>query len=186
MSWLLIFLSFSFINLSSQAQSPDFISVKKKNDITLKIYRAGLPITFETQFGATVSGPIEDIRNDSLFVKIYDRRVYMTNLGITKLDTINIYISGFHYKDIKRIRIYEKKRFIRSKIHRLLIYGGAGYFILNIANGAFFDSPLTDKKNLRRLGISLGAIGTGILIRKFFGINNYSRKKHRIVYVNMK
>jgi len=186
MSRLLIILFLLFFYLLSHSQSPDFISVKKKNGITLKTYRTGLPITFENTFGETISGPIESIRNDSVFVRIYDRRVFMTNLGVTIVDTITTYVSGFHYKEIKRVKLYEKKRFIRSKIDRLLIYGGAGYFILNIANGAFFDSPITDKKNLKRLGISLGAIGTGILIRKFFGINNYSRKKHKIVYVNMK
>lgn len=147
---------------------------------------AGSPITFETNNGTTVTGPIESIRDDSVFVTIYDRRVFMTNLGVTVVDTVNIYHSGYNYKDIKRVKLYNKKGSIRSKIDKLLITGGVGYFILNVANGAFFNDPITDKKNVRRLGISLGAVGAGILIKKFLGVNDYSRKKHRIVYVSLK
>lgn len=183
---LLLVSCFTGIHFLSLAQGQDFISVRKKNGRPLKTFIAGSPIIFETVYGTYVSGPIEAIKNDSVFVKIYDIRTFATNLGFAMVDTISTYIAGFHYKDIRKIRLFNKERFIRSKIDKLLIIGGAGYFILNVVNGAYFNEPITDKKNLRSLAISLGAVGTGLLINKFFKVSNFSTGKHKIVYVNMK
>ena len=76
---LLIFTLFSF---SIQAQVSDFITVKKRNNRTLKTFFPGSTITFESVYGHFISGIIENIRNDSLFVKMYDVRTVPPNSAL--------------------------------------------------------------------------------------------------------
>lgn len=167
------------------AQVPDFISVRKANGRTVKSYTAGMPIVFETKAGTGVQGWIAAIRNDSVFVQEYVVQRVINNWGLFQLDTLGSITQPVHYKSIARIKVFNKRRFIRSKIDKLLILGGTGYFVLNLANGAYLSQPVTDKDNLRSLGISLGAIGTGLLIQKAFPVNNYTTRRHRILYINM-
>lgn len=165
------------------AQVSDFISVRKPNGRTVKTFISGAPILLETVYGTPVSGWIAAIRNDSIFIKFYVVQRLPTTFGTIMFDTLGSRTVPIHYQDIKRIKVFRKKRFIRSKADKLLIIGGAGYFILNLANGAYLNESVTDKKNVRSLGISLGAIGIGWIINRYFPVNNFSSKKHKIVYV---
>jgi hypothetical protein len=62
------------------------------------------------------------------------------------------------------------------------MFGGAGYFALNIINGLYYNEPITNKENLNSLGIAVGAFSIGLIINKFFSVNRFSRKRHQIVY----
>lgn len=182
----LLFLSiFIFLYYASFSQPSDFISVRKKNGRHLKTFIKGSPILFETAYGSYIQGPITEIKKDSLFIRMFDIRTYTTAFGSRIVDTVRTYTTGIHYKEIKRIQVFRRNNFIWSKMDKLLFIGGSGYFLLNLANGAYLSEPVTSKENLRSLGISLGAVGAGLIIRKYFMINNFSRRKHKIVYVNM-
>ncbi len=146
----------------------------------------GTRIVFETFSAEYVNGPIEIMRNDSLFVMIYVARTYGTIWGTTITDTIRTYLAGFHYKDIKKIQLFSGRRPREPIIPKALIVGGAGYFVLNLANGAYFNSSITNKKNLKRLGISVGAVGAGLLINKLLKPKSFSGRKEKIEYVSMK
>lgn len=179
---LLCFLSSAFRSFS---QTGDFISVRKKNGRHVKTFMKGSPVIFETAYGGYVDGWINALDKDSVFVRVYDIRTYRTAFGSAIVDTVSSSVIPFHYKEIKRIKIMSKRRFVRSKIDRLLIYGGTGYLLLNIANGAYLGEEISTRKNLQSLGTALGAIAAGYLIRRFHRPDNFSRKKHRIVYVRM-
>jgi hypothetical protein len=62
---------------------------------------------------------------------------------------------------------------------------GAGYAALNLINGSLFNLPVTDKKNLKTLGISAGLFAAGFINNKFFPPNLFSRKKDKIVYISL-
>ncbi len=170
------------------AQGNDFISVRKKNGRLIKTFVPGLPITFQTIQKNYVNGWIEDIRNDSMFVHIYQREVVMTHFGFTTVDTTASYIQAFHYKDIRKIQVYLRRRFIRSKIDRIFIGIGAIYLVTNIVNGAYLNQPITSNDNLKSLGISLAAIGAGVLMRtKVIKVDNhFSTRRNRIVYIHVR
>src|SRR6478736_1655796 len=106
---LLIILT--LLSLSLQAQVSDFITVKKKNNRTLKTFFPGSAISFETSSGSYVSGTIDIIRNDSLFIKMFDIRTYPTQFGVTKIDTFGTYSLGFHYKEITKVDVGKKDYF---------------------------------------------------------------------------
>lgn len=169
------------------SQSNDFIVVKKKNGRTIKTLNTGSAIIFQLKSKDYVNGWIENIKNDSVFVRIYNRQAFMTPMGFSVFDTVRIYLKPFHYKDISRVKIYYRRRFIRSKIDRILIGVGAIYFLTNIINGAYHKTSVTGTENLKRLGISLTAIGAGIIMRtKVIDVDNhFSTKRHRIEYVKI-
>jgi hypothetical protein len=63
--------------------------------------------------------------------------------------------------------------------------GGAGFLALNILNGTLYNQPITDKRNMRSLGIATGAFGLGFLINKLFSSDGFNKKRHHIVYVDL-
>jgi hypothetical protein len=112
----------------------------------------------------------------------------MTGYGLTAVDTVASYVQPFHYKEIKRIKIYSRRRFIRSKIDRIFLVGGAIYFVTNIINGAYLHQSVTGSYNLKRLGISLTAVGAGVLMRTkvIDADNHFSTRRNRIEYIHIK
>ena len=167
--------------LHGHSQVSDFIAVKKKNNISVKTFFPGLPISFITTAKRTVNGTITDIRHDSIFVKEWDIRIVPTTLGVTMIDTAGSFIIGLHYKEIEKIDVSDRMKFQQALLGPILIIGGSGYIALNLINGAYLKEPVTDSKNLGKLGVAAGAIGTGLLI-------NYIRKhrrKYKIEYIHM-
>ena len=171
---------------TASSQVSDFISVRKKNGRIIKSFFPGSPIIAETFYGSYLDGWVEAIKNDSVFIKIFDVRYYRAMHGGTITDTVRTYIIPIYHKEIKSIPVFEKRKKIPAKISKLLLIGGAGYFLLNLANGAYLNQSVSDKKNLKSLGISLGSVGAGLLLNRLFKPNNFSEGKHRIVYVKMK
>jgi hypothetical protein len=183
---LLTLLIFLFITGSGFSQASDFISIRKKNNRTVKTYFPGVMIRFQTTYFRMVEGRILKINNDSVFVKEWDIRVVPTSLGVTMVDTAGSFVTAVHYKEIKVV--YWDRR---KKIHELLtdgtilMIGGAGYTGLNIINAIVLKEPITDAKNLRNLGIALGASGTGFLLNKLTGKDARFERKYRVHYIRM-
>ncbi|MEO6733476.1 MAG: hypothetical protein ABIN01_19795 [Ferruginibacter sp.] len=182
---LILILSLLSAQVFSYCQSPDFISVRRKNGQIIKTIGSGSSILFETKEGYYINGRVKEIKNDSIFVTTYDIRTVPTYLGVTKVDTFGTYLNKVNYRDIKRIKVFKRPRFIRGKIDKLLMYGGAGYVGLNILNALYLKQPVTEKGNLKSLGIAVGAVGVGFIIKKYFYVNRFSRRWHNIVYVKM-
>jgi hypothetical protein len=171
------------LSASSQifSQASDFISVKKRNNRTIKTFFPGVSISFVTTYKRPVNGLITDIRHDSVFVKEWDVRTVPTIFGVTVLDTAGFYITGFHYKEIATIDVSDRTKFQQVTVGRILIIGGIGYTVLNVVNGAYLHEPITDSKNLKSLGIAAGAVGTGLLVNYL----NRHRRKYVIEYIHM-
>jgi hypothetical protein len=183
--YYIIFL-FLFINSSAQ-QPPDFIMVKKRNGRVLQYFVEGSSITYLTIFDRQVTGPILSIRNDSIFVRMYDIRPVVNSFDIMYLDTLGSSIVSNSVNDIIRIQIHKRKGLLINTLARISIVGGATYFVLNIFNGAYLNDPITSPANVRRLGISAGVFGIGMLIKKVFKTENLYNSKHdRIEYIHMK
>ena len=180
-----LFSLFLITNYFSFSQPSDLISVHRKNGSIIKTFFAGSAIDFQLKNGAYMSGPIKEIKNDSVFIYSYQLGYLITNLGTTVTDTVERRVIGVNYKDILRIKVFKRTRFIRGNIGKLLMIGGAGYFGLNVINSLYLKEPVGDKSNITRLGIAAGAFGTGFLINKLFYVNRYSRKWHKIVYINL-
>ena len=180
---LLFFLLFS--SLASTAQSLDYISVRKPNGQVVKNFYTGSDVLFQLADGSYLKGPIENVRNDSVYVRVYDIRYYPTAWGTYMKDTVATTDIGIRYKEISRVFLNRRKTFFQRTAGPLLMLGGGTYLAVNLLNGAFYDLPLTDSKNLRRLGIAAGSFGLGYLFKKLFASDGFSSRKLHIVYVDL-
>ncbi len=179
---LILFLTASFFSFS---QVSDYISVRKKNGRLIKSFFHGSKIIFKTKDNYYVEGDVKQIKNDSVFVTMYTIQPFITNMGFNAVDTVGKYVVGVDYKEISGIKVFKRYRFIRGKIDKILRYGGAGYFALNIINSALDNKSVTGKKNVKSLSVAAGAFGLGFILNKYFPVNRFSRKRHRIVYVKL-
>jgi hypothetical protein len=166
------------------AQVSDFITVKKRNNRTVRSYFPGSPIVCQTVYGNYFNGYVQAVRNDSVFIKQYEIRSIPNQWGVRTVDTVGSYLSGIHYQDI-RMMVYEKRRsfgFIRSGT--IFIIGGLGYAGLNLINGKYLGEPNGNKDNLRKLGIAFGVAGGGFLL-KYLSNRSQHPKKYRVEYIRM-
>jgi hypothetical protein len=186
MNRLLSLLVFLFIANAALSQASDFISIRKKNNRTVKSFFPGLSIKFQTTYFRMIEGQILKINNDSVFVKEWDIRTVPTSLGVTVVDTAGSFVTGVHYKEIKVV--YWDKR---KKVHELLtdgtilMIGGTGYAALNIINGGVLGEPVGSSENLKKLGIAAGVVGTGFLLKKLTGKDAKFERRYRIHYIEM-
>ena len=181
MGKVLLLILFIASSVKTFSQASDFITVKKKNNRTIKTFFPGVHISFQTYDKRQANGLITAIRNDSVFVKEWDIRPLFNSLGIPITDTVGAYMSGFHYKEIEKVDVSDKMKLQQLTPGRILIIGGTGYAILNVINGAYLHESITSSKNLKSLGIAGSAVGAGIL-------TNYllkKGKKYHIEYVRM-
>jgi hypothetical protein len=174
-----------FFSLQLFAQPSDILSVKKKNGLTLKNFYAGSRISFQTSEGYYVEGPIENIRNDSVFIRMYVTQRYQTSLGIPHTDTVHTEVQKFHYKDIASIQVSHKEKFLQTRLPIYLMAGGGSYIFLNLGNSLVSHYSITEKNNLHKLEIAGGLAAIGLLIRKLFPAHPFTTKKDRIEYIRI-
>lgn len=163
----------------------DYVKVKKRNNRTLKTFFTGSFISCKTVYGNYAGGVIQDIKNDSLFIKEYDVRSVPTQWGVSRTDTLGSYTIGLYYKDIQTVDINRREPFALFTNGTLLIVGGLGFAALNVINGKYLNEPITSRENLKSLGISLGAAGAGYLLNRLRKFNRENGRRYRIEYVHM-
>lgn len=181
MQKFILLIGLLFFSVSVFSQASDFIVVKKRNNRTVKTFFPGLPISFETVDKRQASGMIEAIRNDSIFVKEWDIRPMLNSFGIPVVDTVAVYLNGFHYKEIGKVDVSDRMKLQQVTPARILIIGGSGYILLNVINGAIHHESVTGSKNLGHLGIAAGAVAAGILANYI----SMHKNKYHVEYVHM-
>ncbi|MFT4023107.1 MAG: hypothetical protein QM664_04885 [Flavihumibacter sp.] len=164
----------------------DYLLMKKPNGKHMGAYFKGSPISFQLQNGIGIDGWIEDIRDDSVFVRQWNIQSYMTSLGTSKVDTVGYYIHKLRYTDIFSIVPKRKEGFRYVKNGSIFMIGGIGYAALNVINGAYLDEPITDSKNIRSLGIALGVAGGGFILSRIHRHKVRTGKQYIIQYMKMR
>lgn len=171
-------------SVKSLAQVSDFISVKKRNNITLKSYFPGAYLSCRTVYGNDLNGIIQAIHNDSIFLKEYDVRPVPNPWGTYTIDTLGSRLVAFNYRDIQTVIFKKSESFSYIKNGTVLIVGGVGYAALNLINGAYLKESIIGKTNRKSLAIALGIAGTGFLMNRLYRRQN-SEKKYKIIYTCM-
>lgn len=165
------------------AQSPDIIRLKNKNGRTIKMFFVNDPFSFETKDGILRNGIIRNIANDSVYIISYNIKTLVNYWGGNSIDTLNKYLDGFYYKDIKRILIKERTPLLSDALIKVLKYGGAGYIILNAANSIYYHDSFTGKTNIIKVGIAALATITGFVLKNFIRTEKFSKKNDAIEYI---
>ncbi len=180
-----LLLLFLLLQLNVFSQRSDFISVRKWSGRALKTFYAGSRISFQTKSGTPVSGVIEDIRSDSVFIVLHDVRRYQSYLGVPAFDTVATYTVPLHYKDIKSVMVSKRSRAGLVLLGNMMLYGGGGYIALNVINGGLYNQSVGGKENLRKLGIAASVFLTGFIARKHFKATRFGRHQ-KIVYIKLR
>lgn len=178
--WVMVLVSCQLM-----AQGSDLITVRKPNGRTVKTFTRGSFIEFIDPGNQLISGYIQTIRDDSVFIGQPDIRKYYSQAGGVIFDTIGTWYKAYHYKELLRIKVFEHSNQLINFAGSAMMIGGIGYAGLNIINGAYLEQPITDKENLQTLGIALGVFATGLALKKIFPPSPYTRKKHRVMYIRM-
>ncbi|ANH82495.1 hypothetical protein A8C56_17315 [Niabella ginsenosidivorans] len=165
----------------------DYISVKKKNGRTIDNYYPGMQINFITADGIQYEGPIDHIKNDSIFVQFFQVLKRPTIWGTYIPDTIKNYTIPYYYKDIKNIVTSRtlKRRGYLNTLGAILKIGGGGYAILSIVNSLGRKEAPFAGQNGTNLAIAAGVFGAGYYMGQKFKSFNKISKRSKIVYVNM-
>jgi hypothetical protein len=172
--------------ISAQAQQMgDFISLKKPNGRHVGSYFRGSRISFQHVNGQRIDGYVDDVRNDSLFVRQWQVQTFMTTLGTTKVDTVGYFIHRLHYKEIFSIFPEKKESWRFVKNGSIFMIAGGGYALLNVINGAYLDEPIDDPDNLRSLGIAAGVAGFGFILNRIYHKKQKTGKQYKIEYIHM-
>lgn len=175
----LALLHFSF------AQSLDYISVRKKNGAVLKNFFSGSEMMLQTTEGAYLQGPIKTVRNDTVYLTLYDIRFMPTVYGGFVRDTLTTTTAGVYYKDIKRIQLNTRRNFSQRNGPGLLMLAGGGYLALNVLNGAFYKGGVSGNERIKRIGTGAALFGVGYLLQKLFRTDGFSKPSQQILYVNL-
>ena len=174
---IFIFLIFGCYTL--QAQSSDFIILKKKNK-TVKIFYKGSQIEFVTSTGAYRNALINDIKNDSIYLQEFLINRIPTSLGFYVIDTVGSFRYAYNYKQIYHFG-KENKKFNMAGSGATLLGGGA---LLVVASGVVY---LVDNNNfsptLLAAGAGLAAVGYLISKGSNKGIT-IGKRNYRLQYIN--
>ena len=173
---LILFLLAGF---TANAQSADFIILKKKNK-TVDIFYKGSNIEFITTTGAYRNAVINNIKNDSIFLQEFLINRVPTTLGFYVIDTIGSFRYAYNYKQIGHFG-KENKKFNVAGSGAALLGGGT---LLSLASGVVY---IADRKNFSPglLGVGAGLAAVGYLIGK--GSNKgitIGKKHYRLQYMN--
>jgi hypothetical protein len=178
-SYLLLAI-FILCGLAGFSQASDFISVRKKNGITVKSIFPGSAVSLRTVYANDINGIVEAVKNDSLFVREYDVRSMPNQWGTYTVDTVGSQVIGFHYRDIETVVHSDKRSFSFIKNGTIFMVGGVGYALLNVINGSYLKESITGKENRKSLAIALGVAGAGFLMNRLHA--KAANKRYNIVY----
>ena len=82
--------------------------------------------------------------------------------------------------------IFNKRQSFRFlKYGTIFIVGGLGYVALNLINGAYLHESVSNKENMKKLGIAVGVAGGGFLLQYLQIRSERNIKKYRIDYIRM-
>lgn len=185
----LLFILTLFITVLAFSQQSDYIVLKKRNNRTLKTYYPGAFISAETYSGFPINGFIKDIRNDSIILRQEETRLFATEFG-SVLDTL-AYTLSVDYHQIKKFHYTSrytwgrKKGFATVTLPVIMMIGGAGFVVLELANTAYRNDKLGDQKKMFSLGIATAVAATGFLIKELSKNNEKVGGKYKVVYVRI-
>lgn len=175
----LTFIVLLFISFGAFAQQSDFISLQKKGR-TIKSFFKGSAFEFVHINGSGISGYIDRIYKDTIFMYAYDIRMTPNPWGTRFADTVGKISLRYALNEIAAIPKPGKGfEFIRNGT--LFMIGGGGYAFLHTFNG------LIQKKKIypSTLAISGGVALVGFTMRKLRSYYYVIGKKYNISYIQL-
>ena len=180
---LIVVLLITFLSKEAYAQR-DFLLLKKRNK-TIASYYVDNTITFRTAGGRWVDAYINDIKNDTLFLKEFEIVPYVNSWGMPATDTLWRNRMKITTKDMAAFpRRSQSVNYIKDGT--LLQVASGGYMLLNVINTLSDGDALFEDNNGLRLGIAAAVFAVGTFMHKSRSPVIEIGKKYRLQYVQMK
>lgn len=176
---LLLFILLSPLILFAQ-EGPCDIMLLRKGNKTVQKYYAGSTILFYTKEGQAISGNIDCIKNDSIFLTQQTVRRFQTAEGGIRFDTSQKYKLMFSLANIGSFPAGKQRGKNLLTDGTLLMLGGAGYLVLNLVNTTRQGDPPFGEDNLPKVLASAGAVVLGFLLKHAWPSRSTIGKKYEI------
>jgi len=176
---ILLLILLSPLILRAQEGPCDILLLKKGNKPVQKYY-AGSTIMFYTKEGQAISGNIDCIKNDSIFLSQQTIRRIPTAEGGIRFDTSNKYKLMFSLANIGSFPSGKQRGKNLLTDGSLLILGGAGYLVLNLVNTTRQGDPAFGEENLPKVLASAGAVVLGFILKHAWPSRVTIGKKYEI------
>lgn len=164
----------------SFAQPGDFISFRKKNR-TIKNFYQGSFLEFIHKNGSYVSGTVQRVRHDTIFMIQHDIRMMPNRWGTQSPDTLGSYSLQFHYREIAAFpKPAAGFEFIRNGT--LFMIGGTGYAFLHSVNGIIQKDKIEPRSMAIAGGVALLGWGMKKMRRYYYPIG----KKYKVEYISLR
>ena len=154
---------------------PGDILLLQKNHKTVRTWFTGSNIDFFTEDHTPVSGNIDSIRNDTLYLAQYEVRFHTNAYGTTVRDTIFKYALVFKLSDIYSVPAKRKRSNVLGT-GLLFTVAGLGYLTLNIINTIAEDEAVFGEDNIPRLVLGSSLVVAGMIQRMI----HHKREEYRI------
>jgi hypothetical protein len=176
---ILLFLLITPLTLPAQEGPCDILLLRKGNK-TIHKYFSGSPIMFYTTEGMSVSGTVDCITNDSIFLSQQTIRRIATPEGGVRFDTSNKYKLMFSIANIGSFPAGKKKGKNLLTDGTLLVLGGAGFLVVNLVNTTRQGDPPFGEENLPKVLAATGAVVAGFLLKLAWPSRSYVGKKYQL------
>lgn len=160
--------------------NPCDILILKKGNQSIKKYFSGSEIAFYTTGGMPVSGTIDCIRNDSIFLTQVQVRRYQTPDGALRSDTSARYKLQFSIANIGSFPAGRQPGKNLVTDGTLLTIGGAGFLVVNLVNTTLQGDPPFGEENLPKVLAATGAVFAGFLLKKAWKTRWVIGKKYQL------
>lgn len=147
---------------SSLHAQPDFMVLKKKHT-TIHTYFPGSYISFRIGEDMWLSGYIQRIQHDSIYLKAFREQPFVDAWGMIATDTIYTAVQRVAIKNITAFP-KEAEGFSYIRNGAILEIGAGGYMFLNIINTLSNKDPLFGQHNVPRLGTAAAIFAAGLLL----------------------
>jgi hypothetical protein len=177
---LLIFLPFSGL---CQSETSNFLILKKGNK-TLGKYFSGTPMFFYTKESMPVTGVVDRITADSIYLYQYQIRRMQRADGAVSFDTTGRFQLAFSMVNIGSFPAGKQKGKNLLTDGTLLMLAGGGYLVLNVFNTTRQGDPPFGEENLPNILMAGGALVTGFLLKKSWPNRWYIGKKYSLKVIS--
>lgn len=158
--------------------------VLKKHHKTIETFFAGSYISCKTGKGEWIDARINNIADDTLYLKPFELVSYINAWGMPASDTLWRHDRKLAVKNIAAFPRRERSvNYIKNGA--ILQVASAGYIILNVINTLSSHDALFDNNNGKKLAIAAIIFAIGTLIHQSHSNELTLGRRYRLVYVKV-
>jgi hypothetical protein len=140
------------------------VLVLKRNETTIERYYPGKEFDFINRDDQPVSGVINRVEKDTVFLTFYVERRVTNDLGMFGTDTSETVPLAYSLNDIKTVTRYRDKLNYAADGAVLIAAGGLA-LVIGVVNSIHFQEPLSSYSGIALVGLGLAALGAWLTMQ---------------------